>query len=46
MNEEIIKNICREEGIQEYQVRNTLELLDGGATIPFIAWKGFTYSRA
>jgi len=37
MNEEIIKNICREEGIQEYQVRNTLELLDGGATIPFIA---------
>lgn len=37
MNVEIIKNICLEENIKEYQVQNTLELLEGGATIPFIA---------
>lgn len=29
--------IARELGLQEGQVRNVLELLDGGATIPFIA---------
>ncbi len=37
MNETIIKNICLELNIKEYQVKNTLELLSEGATIPFIA---------
>lgn len=37
MNEEIIKNICLELGIKEFQVNNTLKLLSEGATIPFIA---------
>lgn len=37
MNEEIIKNICLELGIKEFQVNNTLKLLGDGATIPFIA---------
>ena len=37
MNEVIIKNICQELNIKEYQVKNTLELLSEGATIPFIA---------
>ena len=37
MNETIIKNICLELNIKEYQVKNTLNLLEEGATIPFIA---------
>ena len=37
MNESIIKNICFELNIKEYQVKNTLNLLSEGATIPFIA---------
>ena len=37
MNETIIKNICEELNIKEYQVKNTLNLLMEGATIPFIA---------
>ena len=37
MNETIIKNICDELNIKEYQVKNTLNLLMEGATIPFIA---------
>ena len=37
MNETIIKNICTELNVKEYQVRNTLNLLAEGATIPFIA---------
>lgn len=37
MNEEIIKNICLELGIKEFQVNNTLKLLSEGSTIPFIA---------
>lgn len=37
MNEQIIKNICLELNIKEYQVKNTLNLLSEGATIPFIA---------
>ncbi len=37
MNEEIIKNISLELNIKEYQVINTLKLLEEGATIPFIA---------
>lgn len=37
MNENIIKEICLELNIKEFQVKNTLELLEGGATIPFIA---------
>ena len=37
MNEEIIKNISLELNIKEYQVINTLKLLEDGATIPFIA---------
>lgn len=37
MNENIVKEICLELNIKEFQVKNTLELLEGGATIPFIA---------
>ncbi len=37
MNEEIIKNISLELNIKEIQVKNTLNLLENGATIPFIA---------
>ena len=37
MNETIIKNICLELNIKEYQVKNTLNLLSEGATTPFIA---------
>ncbi len=37
MNEEIIKNISLELNIKDYQVVNTLKLLEDGATIPFIA---------
>ena len=37
MNERIIKSICLELNIKEYQVKNTLNLLSEGATIPFIA---------
>ena len=37
MNETIIKNICLELNIKEYQVKNTLNLLSEGATMPFIA---------
>lgn len=37
MNETIIKNICLELNIKEYQVKNTLNLLSEGTTIPFIA---------
>ena len=37
MNDTIIKNICKELNIKEYQVKNTLNLLSEGATIPFIA---------
>ena len=37
MNETIINSICLELNIKEYQVKNTLNLLSEGATIPFIA---------
>ena len=37
MNENIIKEICLELNIKEYQAVNTLNLLSEGATIPFIA---------
>lgn len=37
MNEDIVKNICLELGVREFQVNNTLNLLSEGATIPFIA---------
>lgn len=37
MNENIIKEICLELSLKEFQVKNTLELLEGGATVPFIA---------
>ena len=37
MNQEIIKNIGLELNVKEYQVINTLKLLEDGATIPFIA---------
>jgi len=37
MNENIIKEICLELNVKEYQVQNTLQLLSEGATIPFIA---------
>ena len=37
MNENIIKNISLELNVKEYQVINTLKLLEDGGTIPFIA---------
>lgn len=37
MNEQIIKEIALELNIKVSQVNHTLELLEGGATIPFIA---------
>ncbi|MDR2764611.1 MAG: RNA-binding transcriptional accessory protein [Tannerella sp.] len=37
MKEQHIIIICRESGLKERQVRNTLELLLGGATVPFIS---------
>lgn len=37
MNENIIKEICLELNLKEFQVKNTLSLLEEGATIPFIA---------
>ncbi|MDR0845770.1 MAG: RNA-binding transcriptional accessory protein [Tannerella sp.] len=37
MEEQHISIICKELGLQARQVRNTLELLLGGATIPFIS---------
>ena len=37
MNDSIIKSICNELGIKEYQVTNVLEMLSEGNTIPFIA---------
>ena len=37
MNDGIIKSICNELGIKEYQVTNVLEMLSEGNTIPFIA---------
>jgi uncharacterized protein len=37
MKEQHIIIICRESGLEERQVRNTLELLLGGATVPFIS---------
>ncbi|MDR2042258.1 MAG: RNA-binding transcriptional accessory protein [Tannerella sp.] len=37
MKEQTIFIICRESGLEERQVRNTLELLLGGATVPFIS---------
>lgn len=37
MNDNIIKEICLELNIKEYQVKNTLALLQEEATIPFIA---------
>jgi len=37
MNEDIIKSICLELNIKEFQVNNTLKLLGEGSTIPFIA---------
>ncbi len=37
MNENIIKNISLGLNIKDYQVKNTLNLLSEGATIPFIA---------
>lgn len=33
----ILKNIIQDSGIQEFSVKNTMELLKDGATIPFIA---------
>ena len=37
MNENIIKQICLELNLKEFQVKNTLGLLEDGATVPFIA---------
>lgn len=37
MNENIVKSISLELNVKEYQVNNTLGLLEEGATIPFIA---------
>ena len=37
MNENIIKNICLELNIKDFQVNNTIKLLEEGATIPFVA---------
>ncbi|MDR2140075.1 MAG: RNA-binding transcriptional accessory protein [Tannerella sp.] len=37
MKEQHLFIICREAGLEERQVRNTLELLLGGATVPFIS---------
>lgn len=37
MDQNIIKNICLELNVKEFQVNNTLNLLSEGATIPFIA---------
>ncbi len=37
MNQEYINIIVRETGLRAHQVENTLKLLDGGATIPFIS---------
>lgn len=37
MNDNIIKEICLELNVKEYQVKNTLALLQEEATIPFIA---------
>ncbi len=37
MNAEFIRIIVRETGLKAHQVENTLKLLDGGATIPFIS---------
>jgi len=37
MNKEFIDIIVRETGLRAHQVENTLKLLDGGATIPFIS---------
>ncbi|MDR3261804.1 MAG: RNA-binding transcriptional accessory protein [Tannerella sp.] len=37
MKEQYIFIICKELGLREQQVRNTLKLLDDGATIPFIS---------
>lgn len=37
MNEFIIKQICQELNIKEFQAKNTLALLSEGSTIPFIA---------
>ena len=36
MDQNIIKNICLELSVKEFQVNNTLNLLSEGATIPFI----------
>jgi uncharacterized protein len=33
----IIQRLCKEFNLQEYQVKNTLEMIDEGNTIPFIA---------
>ncbi|HAE43244.1 MAG TPA: RNA-binding transcriptional accessory protein [Clostridiales bacterium] len=33
----IIQRLCKEFNLQEFQVKNTLELIDEGNTIPFIA---------
>ncbi|MCX4254746.1 MAG: Tex family protein [Bacilli bacterium] len=37
MDQNIIKNICLELSVKEFQANNTLNLLSEGATIPFIA---------
>ena len=37
MNDKIIKNIANDLNIKENQVQKTLELLENGNTIPFIA---------
>lgn len=37
MNEKIIKRICEETGIKQWQAEAVIELIDGGSTIPFIA---------
>ena len=37
MNDNIISNIAKELGVKDISVRNTLQLLEDGNTIPFIA---------
>lgn len=37
MNPEFVRIICRETGLESWRVENTLNLLENGATIPFIS---------
>ena len=34
---DIIKKLCDEFKLQEWQIKNTVELIDDGKTIPFIS---------